>query len=137
MRSDFMSSKMKKLMTMAMIATILLTSVVLLNAEPYSWQIPQAKVQPDGDLSWAPRPFEFVAGETVRYIDYENGDDANDGASKDAPWKHHPWDANATGKAAGASGPITYVFKGGVTYRGFLEADDSGSAGEPVRLTRD
>ncbi|MFP4579445.1 MAG: hypothetical protein ACLFQ6_01840, partial [Candidatus Sumerlaeia bacterium] len=132
-----MSSKMKKLMTMAMIATILLTSVVLLNAEPYSWQIPQAKVEADGNLVWSPTEYEFQKGSAVRYIDYEAGEDNNDGASKDAPWKHHPWDANATGKAAGASGPITYVFKGGVTYRGFLEADDSGSAGEPVRLTRD
>jgi len=108
-----------------------------LRAAEFSWQQPQAEIDPKGDLSWAPKPFEFGTGETVRYIDFENGDDANDGASKESAWRHHPWDANAEGNAAEASGPITYVFKGGVTYRGFLEADDSGSAEEPIRLTRD
>ncbi len=103
----------------------------------YSWQKPQAKVLPTGDLEWAPKPFEFVAGDEVRYIDFENGDDANDGKSKQTPWKHHPWDENAAGKAAEASGPITYVFKRGVTYRGFLQAGASGEADNPVRLTSD
>ncbi len=103
----------------------------------FSWQQPQAQIDPKGDLSWSPQPFEFEAGETVRYIDFENGDDANDGASKAKPWKHHPWDANASGNAADFGGVATYVFKGGVTYRGFLEADDSGTADEPLRLTRD
>jgi len=103
---------------------------------PFSWAQPQARVLPTGDLEWAPHPFEFVAGETVRYIDYEGGDDANPG-SKSAPWKHHPWDENATGKAAGAGGSITYVFKGGVIYRGSLKTNESGQQGNPIRLTRD
>ena len=47
---------------------------------------------PTGDLEWAPQPFEFKAGESVRYIDFDGGNDANDGTSKQTPWKHHPWD---------------------------------------------
>ncbi len=84
----------------------------------YCWQKPQAKVLPQGDLKWAPEPFEFQPGDSVRYIDYENGDDDAPGTSKDSAWKHHPWDRDATGKAAQAAGPITYVFKRGVFYRG-------------------
>ncbi len=103
----------------------------------YSWQEPHVKILPNGDLQWAPQPYVFEAGDEVRYIDYENGDDANSGATKNDPWKHHPWDFYATGNAAAASGPITYVFKGGVIYRGQLEADESGEPGNPIRLTAD
>jgi len=53
------------------------------------------------------------------------------------PWKHHPWDRDARGNGAEAFGSITYVFKGGVAYCGQLEADDSGQAGQPIRLTWD
>jgi hypothetical protein len=35
----------------------------------------------------------------VRYIDYATGNDSNAGTSKASPWKHHPWDAAATGVA--------------------------------------
>ncbi len=109
----------------------------LAAGEPYSWQRAHAKVLPTGNLQWAPTPYTFEAGDTVRYIDYENGDDANDGASKQTPWKHHPWDRDATGIAAEASGPVTYVFKGGVAYRGQLGADESGEPGNPIRLAYD
>ncbi len=58
---------------------------------------------------------------TTYYIDYDGGSDSNDGTSS-LPFKHHPWDSNATGQAAlvtlGA-GDMT-VFKGGVVYRGYL-----------------
>jgi len=37
----------------------------------WSWQEPQAKVLPTGDLEWAPKPFVFKAGESVRYIDFD------------------------------------------------------------------
>ena len=116
----------------------LLSGGLLQAAEPetWPWNRAQAKVLPTGELEWAPEPFEFVAGETVRYIDYEGGDDANPG-SREAPWKHHPWDGNATGNAAKASGPVTYVFKGGVIYRGTLEGRESGRPDAPIRLTRD
>ena len=36
-----------------------------------------------------------------------------------------------------ADGIHTYVFKGGVVYRGALKAGESGAAGNPIRLTRD
>lgn len=88
------------------------------------------------DLTWQPEPFGFVAGESMRYIDYDTGDDAAEG-TRDAPWKHHPWDANATGHAAACAGIHTYVFKRGVIYRGTLVADESGTPDQPIRLTSD
>ncbi len=107
----------------------------------WSWQKPHAKVLPDGGLEWAPESFEYEKGESVRYIDYESGDDANPGTTKDRPWKHHPWDANAEGRAARCTGIHTYVFKRGAVYRGKLLANDrgrqSGQPGNPIRLTSD
>jgi concanavalin A-like lectin/glucanase superfamily protein len=107
----------------------------------YSWQQTHAKVLPTGDLEWAPRPFVFRKGASVRYIDFAQGDDNSAGASKATAWKHHPWDANAAGKAKAATGIHTYVFKGGVAYYGKLLAnkrgEQSGKPGNPIRLTRD
>jgi hypothetical protein len=60
------------------------------NVARWSWQEPQAKVLPTGDLEWAPKAFEFKPGESIRYIDFESGNDTNDGLSKQMPWKHHP-----------------------------------------------
>ncbi len=97
----------------------------------WSWQEPQAKVLPTGDLEWAPKPFEFKPGESVRYIDFESGNDANDGLSKQTPWKHHPWDPNASGQAAACKGTQTYVFKQGVIYRGEMDANESGTRKRP------
>src|ERR1051325_2389057 len=87
---------------------------------------PQAEVLPNGDLKWKPRPFAFEKGDSVRYIDFEGGDDAQDGASKEKPWKHHPWDPASTGQAKACAGVHTYVFKGGVTYRGGLSVAEAG-----------
>jgi len=103
----------------------------------WSWQEPQAKVLPTGDLKWVPKAFEFKAGESVRYIDFESGNDANDGLSKQTPWKHHPWDPNAGSKAAACKGVHTYIFKQGVDYRGEMNANESGAADAPIVLTRD
>ena len=47
----------------------------------FSWQQPQARVLPSGNLEWAPRPFVFEKGASVRYIDFEGGDDARDGST--------------------------------------------------------
>ncbi|MFW6286710.1 MAG: right-handed parallel beta-helix repeat-containing protein, partial [Candidatus Sumerlaeota bacterium] len=121
---------------------ILLTLLIVFTlstvmAQEYSWQQPHATIRPTGDIQWAPQPFEFVAGDAVRYIDYENGDDNNDGLTMQTPWKHHPWDREAAGKAAEGSGAISYIFKQGVFYRGQLEADESGEEGSPIRLTAD
>jgi hypothetical protein len=106
-------------------------------AARWSWQEPHATVLPTGDLQWAPRPFEFRPGPSIRYIDFESGADANDGLSKQTPWKRHPWDPNATGQAKACQGARTYVFKQGVVYRGELEAKESGTQTTPIVLTRD
>jgi hypothetical protein len=103
----------------------------------YSWETPHAQVFPNGYLEWAPIDFQYVAGATVRYIDYENGDDSQDGTTPGTAWKHHPWDAQAIGNASAGSGNVTYVFKRGVVYRGTLNADESGAEGNPIRLTSD
>ncbi len=109
-------------------------------AQDYSWQKPHAKVLPTGDLEWTPEDFEYSPGEVVRYIDFESGNDANDGATKATAWKHHPWDPAATAKAkSGANGVDTFVFKQGVTYRGNMIVPDGtkGSEDNPIRITRD
>ncbi len=104
----------------------------------FSWNRPHATVLPNGNLEWAPEPFVFTAGESIRYIDFEGGDDARNGLSPETAWRHHPWDSRATGAAREADGPHTYVFKGGVIYRGgTLRAAGSGTPEEPIRLTRD
>ncbi len=115
------------------------STFTLLNAaeQDYVWQEAQAKRLPGGLLEWTPKPFTFNKGESQRYIDYESGDDNADGTSKASPWKHHPWDKNAGGKAKACTGIHTYVFKRGVTYRGSLVADDSGSEASPIRLSSD
>lgn len=105
--------------------------------EGFSWQKPQAKVLPTGDLAWDPEPFQFEKGASVRYIDFENGNDSNPGDSKEKPWKHHPWDANAQANARECKGVQTYVFKRGSIYRGKLIAQESGESGDPIRLTSD
>ena len=79
----------------------------------------------------------FRKGRFVRYIDFDAGDDAKDGKTQQTAWKHHPWDANATGEAKACKGIQTYVFKGGVVYRGALKAAESGAPGNPIRLTSD
>lgn len=106
-------------------------------AAKWSWQEPQSKVLAKGDLEWAPAPFEFNPGESVRYIDFESGNDTNSGTSKLASWKHHPWDPNATGHAKACKGPHTYVFKQGVMYRGEMDGSESGTEAAPIVFTRD
>ena len=103
----------------------------------WPWQEQQAKVLPSGDLQWAPQPFAFKASGSIRYIDFDSGNDASDGLSRKEPWKHHPWDPNATGQAKDCKGPHTYVFKQGVVYRGELDANESGTQTAPIILTRD
>jgi hypothetical protein len=103
----------------------------VLMAADYSWQEPHAKVLSTGDLEWAPAPYVYAPEGQVRYIDFEKGKDSNDG-TKAAPWMHHPWDPSATG-AAKRGKADTYVFKGGVTYRGNVVVPSGASA----KLLRD
>lgn len=111
------------------------------GAEPpttrWSWQESYAEVDGRGDLGWQPHRFLFEKGRSVRYIDFEGGDDGNSGENSEKPWKHHPWDSNARGRATEGGGILTYIFKRGVTYRGSLLVKDAGRAGEPIRLTSD
>ena len=103
----------------------------------FDWQQDFADVTETGDIVWKPQPSRFTPGQTLRYIDYERGSDANDGTSRQQPWKHHPWDANARDKATAFEGVDTYVFKGGVVYRGQLTVQQDGQPGQPIRLTCD
>jgi hypothetical protein len=105
--------------------------------QKYSWEKPHAKVLETGDLQWQPEPFKYIAGSAVRYIDFDEGNDSNDGKTSKTAWKHHPWDSASTGNAQGAGGIFTYVFKRGVVYRGVLNAKESGEPGNPIRLTSD
>ena len=84
--------------------------------ETFSWQEAYAKVLPRGDLEWTPMPFHFEKGASLRYIDFDAGNDENDGTTNQAPWKHHPWDSQATGKAKVCRGIHTEIFKGAVEH---------------------
>ena len=68
------------------------------------------------------------------YIDYDNGEDSNDGISTATPWKHSPGDTNATGNASATSlvASSTVIFKGGVQYIGTITLNWSGSSGNPI-----
>ena len=110
----------------------------------YPWMETHATVIETGDLQWAPHEFKYRPVGEVRYIDYESGDDSADGKTRQTAWKHHPWDTRATGEAATAEGPKTYVFKRGSIYRiasdggvAELRADESGRRSTPIRLTSD
>ncbi|MHC4533156.1 MAG: hypothetical protein ACYS6K_04315 [Planctomycetota bacterium] len=119
------------------IVVLFVLSDVLTNAEEFSWQKTHAKISSTGDIEWLPRPFRFVKGDSARYIDYEGGNDSNDGLTRNTPWKHHPWDPQASENARQCKGVHTYVFKGGVYYRGTMNALESGKKRNPIRLTSD
>lgn len=70
------------------------------------------------------------------YIDYDTGDDGNNGTTTGTPWKHHPWDANATGTADSTTlvGDDITIFKGGVSYKGTITMAASGTSGHPIVL---
>lgn len=83
----------------------------------FSWKEAHCEVTEDGDMKWKPKLFVFEGDSSVRYIDYENRDDNNDGVTKSTPWKHHPWDEKAERKAKGCKGVHTHIFKRGVIQR--------------------
>lgn len=107
------------------------------DPDHWSWNQQMAAVSPAGDLTWKPAPFVYQPGRSVRYIDFEHGDDRNAGTAKDQAWKHHPWDPAAEARAKDASGADTYVFKRGVIYRGEMAPTAGGTAADPIRLTSD
>ena len=118
-----------------LLATMLLTAH--LGRAQFSWQEPQAKVNPAGGLEWAPKAFAFEKGSDVRYIDFEKGDDTADGTTPQTAWKRHPLDPQAAGLAKAGAGADTFIFKRGVIYRGSLVGKIIGTKQRPVRLTSD
>ena len=130
---------MKQFPTLALLLATLSLSSAQADEAVYPWETSHATVLPNGELEYAPQAFEYIAGDSQRYIDFESGDDANPG-TKAAPWKHHPWDPDARANAqAAAEEAHSYVFKGGVTYRGSftIPSEARGTAENPIRLTRD
>ncbi len=120
-----------------MLSLFLCFTSLYLQGQTYPWQDPQAKILANGDLQWTPKAYQYLAGASVRYIDFEAGDDNNTGTNTSSAWKHHPWDPSATGNSITCTGIQTYVFKRGVIYRGTLTAKESGVAGNPIRLVSD
>ncbi|MCM8803158.1 MAG: hypothetical protein NC827_07620 [Candidatus Omnitrophica bacterium] len=116
---------------------ISLISVFLISQNKFSWEEKNCEVYKEIEIKWKPKTFIFEKGISLRYIDYENGNDNNDGLTKNTPWKHHPWDEKAEGKAKECKGIYTYIFKKGVIYRGRLFARESGTEENPIRLTVD
>lgn len=122
------------------LAALFVVATLAPAAAPFPWQDAHARHLPHGDLEWTPSPYVYTPGEVVRYIDFAEGDDSRPGTSPAEAWKHHPWDTNATGRArsAAGSGIDTYVFKGGVVYRGRLDPRGEGGAPQrPIRLVAD
>lgn len=69
------------------------------------------------------------------YIDFDTGNDSNNGTSTGTPWKHCPSDSNATGTASSTSlvAGDTALFKGGVSYVvGTITLSWSGGSGNPI-----
>lgn len=134
---DSATSCMSRLLSAAAALACLGVAAAADDPVRWSWQEVQARVLPTGALEWTPKAFVFEKGASLRFVDFEAGDDSKDGTTQQTAWKHHPWDANATGEAKNGKGIQTYVFKGGVVYRGSLKANESGEPGNPIRLTRD
>jgi len=124
---------LKKLCLPAILAAALLAPTA--HAQQYSWQKPQAKILPTGEIEWAPEPFVFKKGQEVRYIDFEAGDDDRDGKTPATAWKRHPLDPAFKGRAD--ANVDTYIFKRGVIYRGGLRGAVEGSPQRPIIFTSD
>ena len=76
----------------------------------------------------------LLAQSATYYVDYDGGDDSNSGTSTGSPWKHSPFDANATGNPD-ITTPVagdTIQFKAGVRYKGQLTINSSGTAGNHI-----
>lgn len=88
----------------------------------------------------APTPTPTAAAPTFangKWVDFQNGNDNNDGLSKATAWKHSPGDPSATG-VAGAYRPQPgdqIVFAAGSRYFGSITAQFTGTAARPITLT--
>lgn len=73
----------------------------------------------------------------IFHVDYEGGDDSNDGLSPASAWKHVPGDPafrNGTAKLFTLNAGDTVRFKGGVRYRGSFTPRANGTADAKVVL---
>jgi parallel beta-helix repeat protein len=70
------------------------------------------------------------------YVDFAGGNNAADGTTPQAAWKHSPGDKNATDKPKSAKlePGDTLVFKGGVAYHGEIALNVAGAEGKPITL---
>ena len=70
----------------------------------------------------------------IYYIDFESGNDSNNGESVQLPWKHAPGDPQAVSIPLGTilNPGDQILFKGGVLYRGSLKMEYSGEEGLPI-----
>lgn len=68
------------------------------------------------------------------YVDFDQGNDANNGLSQTAAWKHAPGDPQAGGQPAATQlqGGDVVQFKGGVVYRGSVAINASGAEGARI-----
>lgn len=68
------------------------------------------------------------------YVDYDKGDDANSGRSRDSAWKHAPGDARAQGRAAKTTlqPGDQIIFAAGVRYRSSITPRANGKTSEPI-----
>jgi len=75
----------------------------------------------------------LVGQSATYYVDFDGGVDSNSGTIG-SPWKHSPFDANATGNPASTTPAAgdTIQFKAGVRYKGSLLINSSGTAGNPI-----
>lgn len=77
------------------------------------------------------------AATSTYYVDFEGGNDANDGLSKESAWKHAPGDLQAEGNPAaiGLQPGATILFKGGVVYRGSIRISADGTSENPITFS--
>ena len=68
------------------------------------------------------------------YVDYDSGDDGNDGRSPTTAWKNAPGDGQAQGNPASVElePGATIVFRGSAIYRGRIDITADGSQNHPI-----
>lgn len=105
---------------------------------PVASTMPAALPSPAASPKPAPAaPVAPSAFSNAKWVDFQNGDDSNDGTSKARAWKHAPGDPEATGVAAAykpAAGD-QIVFAAGSRYFGSITAEFSGTAQAPIVFT--
>ncbi len=79
----------------------------------WSWNKTPVEITSTGDLKWKPKSFKFKAGKSIRYIDFEKGDDGK--------WHHVIVEADRKAK-------LTAIYiDGKKAIEGALNMEESGS----------